>query len=139
MKFVPHRGAHFHELRKVMGTSKHIDSRAAFYLKFLDRIPGLVQQEVQTGGTRSEALVKQGRDRGFPGIANRAALLDGALEDDQRRLRLDTKLFDYGFHGIEVDAENFESLEFRIRSQLVENGSLRLAGWTPIGVDFDED
>ena len=42
-KFVLHRGTNFHELRKVMGTSKHIDSSAAF----LDRI----RQELQIGGT----------------------------------------------------------------------------------------
>ena len=37
-KFVLYRGTHFHELRKIMGTGKPIDSSAAFYLKFLDRI-----------------------------------------------------------------------------------------------------
>jgi len=35
-KFVLYRGTHLHELRKAMG--KAIDSSAAFYLKFLDRI-----------------------------------------------------------------------------------------------------
>ena len=50
-KFVIHRSTHFHELRKAMGTSKLIDSNAAF----LFEVPGLnsplVVQELQIGGT----------------------------------------------------------------------------------------
>jgi hypothetical protein len=37
-KFVLHRSAHFHELRKVMGTSNISILVPLFYLKFLDRI-----------------------------------------------------------------------------------------------------
>src|SRR4029079_9106270 len=50
-KFVLDRGNHFHELRKVLGTSKLVDSSAAF----LFEVPGLnsprVVQELQIGGT----------------------------------------------------------------------------------------
>src|SRR3974390_1050405 len=50
-KFVIHRSIHLHELRKAMGTSKLIDSSAAF----LFEVPGLnsplVVQELQIGGT----------------------------------------------------------------------------------------
>ena len=50
-KFVLYRSTHFHELRKVMGTSKYIDTSAAF----LFEVPGsnslLVVQELQIGGT----------------------------------------------------------------------------------------
>src|SRR3974390_2553483 len=49
-KFVLHRCTHSHELRKVVGTRKHIDSSAAF----LSEVPGSnsppVVQELQIGG-----------------------------------------------------------------------------------------
>ena len=49
--FVIHRSVRFHELLKAMGTSKPIDSNAAF----LFEVPGLnsplVVQELQIGGT----------------------------------------------------------------------------------------
>src|SRR3974390_3197194 len=51
-KFVLHRGAHFHELRKVMGTSKHIDSSAAFLFEVPGSNSPLVLEELQIGGTR---------------------------------------------------------------------------------------
>src|SRR5689334_16152856 len=37
-KFVLHPSTHFHELRKVMGTSKIVTLVPLFYLTFLDRI-----------------------------------------------------------------------------------------------------
>ena len=56
-KFVIHRSTHFHELRKAMGTSKLIDSSAAF----LFGVPGsnspLVVQELQIGGTRGQLWI----------------------------------------------------------------------------------
>ena len=51
-KFVLHRGAYFHELRKVMGTSKHIDSSAAFLFEVPGSNSALVVQQLQIGGTR---------------------------------------------------------------------------------------
>jgi hypothetical protein len=50
-KFVYHRGAHFHELRKIMGTSKHIDSSAAFLFEVPGSNSPVVLQELQIGGT----------------------------------------------------------------------------------------
>src|SRR5215472_5596741 len=48
-KFVIHRITHFHELRKVMGTSKHIDSSAAFLFEVPGSNSPLVVQELQIG------------------------------------------------------------------------------------------
>src|SRR5579864_9184175 len=52
-KFVLHCSTRFHELRKVMSTSKPVDSSAAF----LFEVPGSnlppVAQELQIGGTRA--------------------------------------------------------------------------------------
>jgi hypothetical protein len=50
-KFVLHRSTHFHELRKVMGTSKLIDSSAAFLFEVPGSNSPLVVQELQIGGT----------------------------------------------------------------------------------------
>jgi hypothetical protein len=50
-KFVLHPSTHFHELRKVMGTSKHIDSSAAFLFDVPGSNSPLVAQERQIGGT----------------------------------------------------------------------------------------
>src|SRR6516162_5146828 len=52
-KFVLHRGTHSHELRKVVGTSKHNDSSAAFLFEVPGSNSPLVVQELQIGGTRS--------------------------------------------------------------------------------------
>jgi hypothetical protein len=43
----------FNELRKVMGTSKHIDPSAAFLFEVPGSNSPLVVQELQIGGTRS--------------------------------------------------------------------------------------
>src|SRR5215471_1626213 len=50
-KFVIHRSTHFHELRKAMGTSKLIDSSAAFLFEVLGSNSPLAVQELQIGGT----------------------------------------------------------------------------------------
>ena len=50
-KFVLDRGDHFRELRKVMGTSKHIDSSAAFPFEVPGSNSPHVVQELQMGGT----------------------------------------------------------------------------------------
>ena len=52
-KFVLHRGTHSHELRKVVGTSKHNDSSAAFLFEVPGSNSPLVVQELQIGGTNS--------------------------------------------------------------------------------------
>ena len=52
-KFVFHRSTHLHELRKVMGTSKPIDSSAAFLFEVPGSNSPLVVQELQIGGTSS--------------------------------------------------------------------------------------
>src|SRR3974390_688247 len=51
-KLVLHRRTHSHELRKVMGTSKHIDPSAAFLFEVRGSTSLLVVQEFQIGGTR---------------------------------------------------------------------------------------
>src|SRR6516164_5225603 len=70
-KFVLHRGAYFHELRKVMGTSKHFDSSAAF----LFEVPGSnsppALQELQIGGARPVEFCSIA---GVPGEAERKAV-----------------------------------------------------------------
>ena len=53
-KFALHRGDHFHELRKVMGTSKQIVSGAAFLFEVPGSNSPLVVQELQIGGTRKK-------------------------------------------------------------------------------------
>ena len=55
-KLVLHRGGHFHELRKVMGTSKHIDSSAAFLFEVPRSNSPHVAQELQIGGTSAAEL-----------------------------------------------------------------------------------
>ena len=50
-KFVLHRSTRFHELRKVMGTSKTIDSSATFLFEVHGSNSPLVVQELQIGGT----------------------------------------------------------------------------------------
>src|SRR6516225_7817452 len=57
-KFMLHRGTHSHELRKVVGTSKHIDSSAAFLFEVPGSNSPLVAQELQIGGTRLKILRK---------------------------------------------------------------------------------
>src|SRR3974390_1938055 len=47
--FVLHRGTHFHELRKVMGASKNIDSSAAFLFEVPGSNSPLLLQELQIG------------------------------------------------------------------------------------------
>src|ERR1700733_5727924 len=49
-----------------------------------------------------KALVEQGCDRGFLGIADGASLLGGTLEDDQGRLHLRAELLDDRLHRIEI-------------------------------------
>src|SRR5579872_2715809 len=58
-KFVLHRSTHFHELRKVMDTSKPIDSSAAFLFEVPGSNSPLVVQELQMGGT---SMVRFGAD-----------------------------------------------------------------------------
>src|SRR3974390_2465568 len=45
-------GTHSHELRKVVGTSKHMDSSAAFLFEVPGSNSPLVVQELQIGGTK---------------------------------------------------------------------------------------
>jgi hypothetical protein len=56
-KFVLHRRATFHELRKVMGTSKHVDSGVAFLFEVPDTASPLVVQELQIGDTRQPSAI----------------------------------------------------------------------------------
>jgi hypothetical protein len=51
---VLHRSGHFHELRKVMGTSKHIDYSAALLFEVPGSNSPLVLQELQIGGASHE-------------------------------------------------------------------------------------
>src|SRR5882724_2181604 len=74
----------------------------------------------------SKALIEQRGDRGFPGVADGAALLGGALEDDQCRLHLGAELPDHRLHLVEIDAEDFQILELRIGGQLLQDRILRL-------------
>jgi hypothetical protein len=55
-KFVLHRCTHFHELRKVMGTRKLVDSSAAFLFEVPGSHSPLVVQELQIGGTDRNGL-----------------------------------------------------------------------------------
>ncbi len=48
----------FHELRKVMGTSKSIDSGAAYLFEVPGSSSPLVLQELQMGGTRLNKTVQ---------------------------------------------------------------------------------
>jgi hypothetical protein len=52
-KFVLHRSAHLHELRKAMGTGKLINSSTAFLFEAPGLNSPLVVQELQIGGTGS--------------------------------------------------------------------------------------
>jgi hypothetical protein len=55
-KFVLCRGAGFHELRKVMGTGKLVDSSAAFLFEVPGSNSPLVVQELQIGGAGRNGL-----------------------------------------------------------------------------------
>jgi hypothetical protein len=55
---VLHRSGH-HELRKVMGTSKLIDSSTAFLFEGPKRDSPLVMQELQKGGTRKQTCPEE--------------------------------------------------------------------------------
>ena len=55
-KFVLHLSTHFHELRKVMSTSKLIDSSAALLFEVPESNSPLVVQELQIGGTSAANL-----------------------------------------------------------------------------------
>ena len=56
-KFVLHRRATFHELRKVMGTSNLIDSSVAFLFEVPDTDLPLVVQELQIGDTGQHSVI----------------------------------------------------------------------------------
>jgi hypothetical protein len=62
-KFVLHRSAHLHELRKVMGTSKLVDSSTAYRSEVPERNSPLVMQGLQIGGTSMNRLIQR---RGWP-------------------------------------------------------------------------
>src|SRR6516165_12699991 len=57
-KFVLHRSTRLHELRKVMGTSKLIDSSTAYRSEVPERNSPLVMQGLQIGGTSMNRLIR---------------------------------------------------------------------------------
>jgi hypothetical protein len=63
-KFVLHLGKHFHELRKIMSTSKLIDSSAAYLFEVPEPNSPLVVQELQIGGTRLHSGLTKARRYG---------------------------------------------------------------------------
>jgi len=58
-KFGLHRSVHFHELRKVMGTSKPFDSSAAFLFEVPGSNSSLVVRELQIDGTRLRTILSR--------------------------------------------------------------------------------
>jgi hypothetical protein len=58
-KFVLHRCNHFHELRKVMGARKLVDSSAAFLFEVPGSNSPLVVQELQIGGAGPRFLLRR--------------------------------------------------------------------------------
>ena len=85
-KFVIHRGALLYELRKAMGTSKLIDSSAAFLFEVPESDSPLVMQELRTGGTSNTLPVRITSAWRLPGIFARA--VDRRLADTGSNYRL---------------------------------------------------
>jgi len=62
-KFVLHRSTHLHELRKVTGTSKLIDSGTAYRSEVSGKTSPLAVQGLQIGGTRAFSVLIESEPR----------------------------------------------------------------------------
>jgi hypothetical protein len=89
-KFVLHRCTHFHELRKVTGTSKLIDSSAAFLFEVPGSNSPLVAQELQIGGT-GRPCSRRGRPALDPASDLRQARRDPAQGPPKSAMKFDDR------------------------------------------------